>query len=437
MRQNTGNESGILGYKKAGRNFPALIYWISFLVLFPFALYQIFHLSIDMIFADGSIDKLIVQPRYNPLRVPENPITARYNAVGRLGADLAQVYFPSQDISRLEEGYSADKTSDPWNRPSRYAPFVHFICALSICRLPYGYAGVVHIFVQFFFFLAGFVIAFKELQILKYLPPALFVIIICLFLSPTGLSWFERGQFSLYVALSYLSLFLAVVKERKEYAVFSALFAFIKWTSLPYLVLFFCVYLLTPATLAGFRKRAVLFVAFVFTMELMLLFFAKNSILFLAGLVSQEMYAPAFGISLARILPRVVVKLLPVLLILLGCFLARRKDSSMVELTPYFTGSVIILLTFPAIAFEYNILSVFGLIPFVIFWSTLPHTDQLSGNILLGTFLLFIILASFSVNIFQSEVNIIVFHILMSLICISISFFQNQHVLNNTADSGN
>lgn len=437
MQKNIGNENSTRQYKKAGGSFSSLIYWMGFLILLPLALYQIFFLSRDMMLADGSIDKLIVQPRYNPLRIPDNPVTAKYDAIGRLGADLAQVYFPSQDISRLEEGYSADTTSDPWKRPSRYAPFVHFLCALSICRLSYGYAGVVHIFAQLFFFGVGFVIAFKEMQILRYLPSALFVLIICLFLTPAGLSWFERGQFSLYVALSYLWLFLAVLKERKDYAVFSALFAFIKWTSLPYLALFFCVYLLTVDNLKEFRKRAGLFVFFVLTVELMLLFFPKNSILFLAGLVSQEMYAPAFGISLTMILPRLAVKLLPVLLILLGYLLARRKGNSVVELVPYFTGSVIILLTFPAIAFEYNILSVFGLIPVVIFWSKLPRTDGLFSNMLLYSFLLFIILASFSISIFKSDVNIILFHVFMALICISIAFFQKQNVLNNTADSGN
>jgi hypothetical protein len=224
---------------KFGKAAALLVYVIGFLII-SLAGYQFFLLSTDMIFGDGASDDLLISPRYDILRIPQTPLALERDAVGRLAADLAQIYFPSQDISKLVDGYYVETTSDPWQRPSRYAPFVHFACAMTICRLPYGYAGFAHGVIQIVLFLAGIGFAFRELQIKKYvLPWHICSFVFCLFLTPSGLSWFERGQFSLYGALSYLWLFLGILKERKDFMVLSALFAFIKWTAFPYLFLVF------------------------------------------------------------------------------------------------------------------------------------------------------------------------------------------------------
>src|SRR5690349_7782463 len=114
---------------------------IGLVLLLPLMLYQFFLISKDMILGDGSSGRLIIQPRYEILRIPENSIAIQYDAVGRLAADLAQVYFPARDHKHLENAYSFETTTDPWGRPSRYAPFVHFLCVITICQLPYGFAA--------------------------------------------------------------------------------------------------------------------------------------------------------------------------------------------------------------------------------------------------------------------------------------------------------
>jgi hypothetical protein len=50
-----------------------------------------------------------------------------------------------------------------------------------------------------------------------------------------GLSWFERGQYSLYVTLSYLWFALGIINKKAVYMFVSALFAYVKFTSFPFL----------------------------------------------------------------------------------------------------------------------------------------------------------------------------------------------------------
>ncbi|MBL8077290.1 MAG: hypothetical protein JNM55_04950 [Anaerolineales bacterium] len=410
---------------EARRGF-SLPYLIGFLVILPFLVYQIYYLSRDMVYGDGSIDNLLIQPRYAAFRVPESSMTIQYNAVNRLAGDFGQVYFPSKDLLHAEEAYNGATTLDPWHRASRYAPFINFVCAVTICQLPYGYAGIVHVVLQFALFSLGLAVALWELKVTKFLVPILFLLLVCIGLTPAGLSWFERGQFSLYVALSYLWLFLGLLFEKKHYIILSALFAFIKWTSFPFLFIFFCVYFLTAMDIKDFRRKLGFAVIFAIIIEIFFLIFAKASVRFLLVLIAQEMYSPLYGVSLAKLLPRGVVKLMPFVLILFGYINIRNGRKTLVELVPYFSGAVIISLTFSLIPFEYNIISVFGLAPFLIYWWNSQENDKHYRSILLVAPVLFLIFGSFSLEIFGTEENTIVFYILISLVCFLVPFLQER-----------
>ena len=120
-------------------------------------------------------------------------------------------HFPALEFSSLSRNYETGYL-DPWGRPSRYAPFIHYVCAVSFCKLDYGQASLLHMLVQtglFFFF---FVMTFKILEIESDLWMGLAATMLFLFVTPAGLSWFERGQFSLYVALAYLLLMVGLCK---------------------------------------------------------------------------------------------------------------------------------------------------------------------------------------------------------------------------------
>lgn len=380
---------------------------ITFLFLSPLIVYQVIFLAKDMIYGDRSAQHLIISPRYDFERCPENDVTLKYNAVNRLAADFAQVYFPSQKLSSFSEAYAESTTLDPWQRPSRYAPFIHFICQVTFCKLQYGYASFFHIAIQLVVFLSGFIFSFYALQIKKYLYPSLLGVILCLFLSPVGLSWFERGQFSLYVALSYLWLHLGIMKEKRAYVVFSAFFAFMKWTSLPYIVIIFSMAMLASKNLKELKYRVQITMIFFSTFALLFLCFMNDSVHFLHGLISQEFNAFPDGISLIKIFPRYFVKGLPFFLIILGYVNSQKHQDIFVSLIPYFTGAAILLLTYPTLAYEYSMPCLLGFIPLIFYWSTKPGMNKLMNNIITYSFLFFLCLSSFSVKIVYSELVLI------------------------------
>ena len=86
--------------------------------------------STDMLRGDGSAEQVRPAPLYGFMRVPAGPVAAAHQAEHRLAVDFAQVYFPSQDLTALDRNY-VHGALDPWGRASRYAPFVHYACALT------------------------------------------------------------------------------------------------------------------------------------------------------------------------------------------------------------------------------------------------------------------------------------------------------------------
>ena len=124
------------------------VFIIVFVILNIFALRNFFLLSRDMIYGDFSAQLLFPSPLYAPERIPQTPVTMEYQAANRLGADFAQIYFPAQEISQLDNAYTGYVSLDPWKRPSRYAPLVLALCSETLCKLDYGYASFGNILLQ-------------------------------------------------------------------------------------------------------------------------------------------------------------------------------------------------------------------------------------------------------------------------------------------------
>ena len=85
-----------------------------------------------------------------------------------------------------------------------------------------------------------------------------------------GLSCFEPGQFSLYVSLSYLWLFLGLFNRNGYYILLSALFAYVKWTSFPFVSLVILLWVLNSKSIKELRYSISL--ASVFPLMVVLLF---------------------------------------------------------------------------------------------------------------------------------------------------------------------
>ena len=238
------------------------LFFFFFIAAHIFILRNVILLSRDMLYGDFSAEKIFPSPVLGFLRIPDIPSMQRYNAQNRLAADFAQIYFPSQQIDSLSENYQ-NGTLDPIHRPSRYAPLIHYLCSITFCRMDYGVASVLHMSTQYVLFLIAFIISFRFLNIEKVVLPGLLLTNICLFLTPTGLSWFERGQFSLYVSTGYLLIITGFIKRNNLLILLSALFAFIKWTSFPFFLVIFAIYLFNSKNQTEVKRTIRLGAAFV------------------------------------------------------------------------------------------------------------------------------------------------------------------------------
>lgn len=387
---------------------------ISILGLF-IAFNNFIFLSKDVIYGDFSGERTFPQPFTGLWRIPDRVNAIEHNAVDRLTVDYAQVYFPSQEFSSLTRNYETGYL-DPWERPSRYAPFIHYLCSISFCKLDYGYASFLHILTQTLLFYFFFIIAFKMLNIESDLWFGLLLVSVLLFATPAGLGWFERGQFSLYVAISYLLLMIGFLKNKPVFILASALFAYVKWTSFPFLLVVFIIYLLSSKNRREGVRNIQMALMYLLIILLLSLSFRSKFIHFIEGLYTQELYVEPVGISMAQLLPASIVKGLPFILIFLGYLYLRRSNKNFNHLIPYLIGSGILLLTYPTVAFEYNIPNLFCFIPLVFYWTR--NSDPMS-KIVRYAFFLFIFLISFP-NLLGSFISVNT--ILAGYLVVSIAF---------------
>jgi len=332
-------------------------------------------LSMETVLGNASADSLLGRPRYKVMRVPASDLAEQFGAVKRISADFAQVYFPARVSSSTAYTF---ETNDPWRRPSRYAPLVHTACHYTLCRLPYGYASLLHILTQLVLLYISFIYAFSALQIRRYLLPCLLLVNIVLFLTPVGLTWFERGQFSIYVTLAYLWLFLGIIKRNPYHLVLSALFAFIKWTSFPLIFMAIALWLINVAlTRRDSRelKATLLLAALIpLTITFLLLFSIEDELMFLHGLYIQEQTDKPVELSMAVLVPRSFAKALPLILVALGALYSWWKNNSdYIFLAPYLCAAGILSVNYPTLAFDYSTPCLLCFIPLLAYWAELTH----------------------------------------------------------------
>ena len=402
-----------------------------FFILHLFILNNFVLLSRDMVYGDFSIEKLSPAPRLKIRRVQ----IRKYHALNRLGIDFAQVYFPSKTLANLEINYSTGD-GDPLKRPSRYAPLIHYLCAISICNLDYGLATFLHMLIQLALFYLSLFYALIKLDLKKYILTSVLLVNYLLFLTPVGISWFERGQFSLYVASAYLWLILGLQTRNPFLILLSACFSFVKWTSLPFVFVLLAVNILGNVRNRKELKRAFLLAGiFAAVFVLFSLPFISQTKFYLIGLYQQELTSEADGISLMVFLPRTLVKTLPFLLIGLGWLAIRRLKEPM-QLIPYFTGAAILLITYPTLAYDYSMPVLMGFIPLLFAWARLPQAANNPVNgLTLILFFFFLLGVSFSREIQLaipiSSADVLLYVVAgLGLICLSL-FYPSRKMLEN------
>jgi uncharacterized membrane protein len=144
----------------------------------------------------------------------------------------------------------------------------------------------------------------------------------------------------------------------------------------------------------------------------------------LKGLYDQERFAVPGGISLAKILPVTIAKTLPVLLIVLGFLHVKINQNAFERIIPFLAGSAILMLTFPTLAYEYNLPSLLCFIPLVFYWTKLSN-DTIKvrvRKVMKYSFFAFVLFASFS-NYINQKVIVMSEYCLISLILLLVPLF--------------
>jgi len=365
------------------------IHWKKMVVLRVFIIvhfviaYNFYFLSKDTINGDFSGSRMLVKPRYDFMRIPVNDLTKECHAENRLSGDFAQVYFPARVSS--PKTYSSSESPSPWHNPSRYAPFMHTVCHYTLCNLQYGYASFLNILIQLLMLYLSFVIAYRTLHIEKFLLPSILLVNICLFLTPVGLSWFERGQFSVFVTLAYLWLSLGIIKRNPYYLVLSALFAYLKWTSFPFVCVAVSLWILNSKSLKELKGNIRLAILVPATFAILFLFNIKEGVSFVNGLYVQESTFKPAGLSLLFLLPRYWVKALPLILVVLGYLYIWKIKADFAFLMPYLTAVGILSMLYPTLAYDYSVPCLLCFIPLLIYWAELIKNGRgTSGEIKTG-----------------------------------------------------
>lgn len=397
--------------------------WLTIVVLSGLGLRNFALLAQDMTTGSGAAAHLLPSPVYRLARLPSSRQTLARDAQHRLGSDFAQVYFPAQDVFRLARAFSSGTTSDPWHRPSRYPPLVILACAATVCRLPFGWASLAHILVQLLVFVAVLYITSGTWRLRRFFLAALLFSGACLFLTPVGLSWFERGQFSLYIAASHMLLLFGLIEKKWAPIALAAMLAFIKWTSFPASAVILAIYLISWRNSGSPRQRLILASVFAVVIGLLLVvpvLFVRGTDLFLAGLFEQELRGDPGGLSLMTVLPPLAVKLLPLLLLLAGVVNLRLNRGDLVSMIPYFIGAAAALLIYPTRAYDYSLFTLAGFIPAALLWAQQSHLRPPSGALVLAAFAAFLAVGSYSTHVLGSTTSTVGIYVVFSIIFVAL-----------------
>ena len=397
--------------------------WLLCALVLGAAAYQLTWLGRDFVTGDGSIARLVVPPRYPALRIPPSDLAATGGAAGRLAADFAQVYFPARAETPLAYAYQRASPLDPWTRHSRFAPLVHAACGWTVCSLPYGWASLAHLALQLG--LLGYTLV-RARQLLalprESLPTMLALAAACLCLAPVGLAFLERGQWSVYVGLGYCWLVLGILFERPRYVIAAAALAFLKWTSLPFTCVVLGAYALAGRSVGECRRRARPALIFAATFAALFVCLPEAGIAFFEGLQHQELTSRSNGLSLVLFLPRPVVKLLPFALAALGAIGLRGRAPHDAALAPFAAGAAILLLAYPTIAHDYSVPSILGFLPLVAYWARSGVMPERLGALASAGFALFLVLASWSTEVFGSPATVVAAYVVASTTLIAAAF---------------
>ena len=335
-------------------------------------------LAREMLYGDGSSRHMLVEPRHGFMRVPSSELAISYDAAGRIGADFAQIYFPTR--SDGSTAYTTE-TTDPWHRSSRYAPFVHALCGWTICQFEFGKASLLHVSIQYAVFMGSVIIALVWLGFARLILVYLSFINALLFLTPVGLAMFERGQFSLYVASAYIWLLLTVLNRSILLGTMAAVLGYFKLTSLPFMFVTAVTWVMNARGGIDLYQRARVVATVGATILLLFMLFYDEGLRFLSTILKQEYLGRPAGNTLMNIAPTYVVKALPFALLFASVWLARKCALDSLCWFPLVLAVAVLFCVYPTVSYDYSAPTLYGLLPFVLWWNAPPGRGRVASNL--------------------------------------------------------
>ena len=298
----------------------------------------------------------------------------RPQMLGALGADFSQVYFSGMALRHNDSQYSPRNPEfrDPFGRKPNYPPFTNRLY-MPLSLLPYYQALTIHNFVTLGVFLGLAVLMLMVFKLYAYTWKSLILFLLLYFYTPLGFAHFERGQFDLWSASSYLLVFACFFLRRRYVlpAVASGLFGALKWSSAPFIGTFSLM-----AFLGSRWRKSWIFLLPGLVMLLTAIVFLPEVKEYWPSLQRYEFGAKPAGISFMYFMPRAAAKGLQIascaIALVLTFLLHKGTDGRIAAFKaisfPFALTMFIQGMCYGTISFEYRIVSIFGLLPAYLIW---------------------------------------------------------------------
>jgi hypothetical protein len=311
----------------------------------------------------GEVSSTYPEPRYGYQFNPRTDIEFE-NATYGMG--FASVYFSCRHFFEGVNVY--DRKYEITGRYAGFPPLTLFLYYVMFYSTPYAEALVLHIFLQLLLLSATMIWVSRYYRVEYTLPYQLLFMSSMVFLTPVGLSWFERGNFDIYIAVAFAWLIFGLYESKGYAIIIAAVLANLKWTSMPFALEALGIYLLCSRD----RKRYYFMGVFIAVTLATLVVFPSQLTNFVQVLIYGQKTGIG-GITLVRLLPRGIVDLMPFLIV--GAYvvpfrwLKQTEETLKETFLPYIVGAAFVDVTLPAISWEYRSVYLAGLITQVFVWN--------------------------------------------------------------------
>ena len=347
-----------------------------------------------------------------------------------VGSDYIQVYLSAKALGRGKSAYRLEESNqaDPYGRPPNYPPLVNW-AYIPLSHIYYPVGLMIHDYGTLGLFVLLSTLILWQTGFLRYFWKILILYLLLYFLTPLGISHFEKGQFDLYSAGALLlPAVIFMGSSGLPYFFTSGILAAFKWSSFPFIGAF-CAF--------GFiasegRKRWLFFIPLI-VLILSVLLFWQQLLEYLPSLRFYEINVEnAAGLSFMHFMPKTFAKSFQIInmgfYFLFFLYFSRKNNrQQMLEIAcgPFALAMAAEGMCFGAISNEYRVVSLLGLIVPFFLWAEKAAVPQKIKILVAGSLGIFMVQAfrNFQFLIKPDDAQQTLFFIVASLFWMGISFY--------------